>query len=47
MFRDDPDMSPEKFAGMADVVQILAHFKFMTDDDIEIEVRNRFKNLKL
>jgi hypothetical protein len=46
LLRHDPDMAPEKFAGMLELVQLLAHFEYMTDEDVEAEVRNAYKKIK-
>nr|WP_322624512.1 hypothetical protein [uncultured Flavobacterium sp.] len=44
LLRHNPDLSPEKFSGMLELVQILAHFETMTDDEIASEVRNKYRN---
>jgi hypothetical protein len=38
LFRDSPDMSPEKFSGMEYLAAILRHFESKTEDDIAAEV---------
>ena len=39
LFRDSPDISPEKFSGMEYLANILAYFESKTEEDIAVEVR--------
>ena len=39
LFRDSPDISPEKFAGMKYLAGILAYFESKSEEDIAAEVR--------
>lgn len=43
LLRHDPDTSAEKVSGMLQLVQLLAHFENMTDEEIESEVRNNYR----
>lgn len=47
IFRHDPEMPPEKFAGMLDVVKLLAHFEYMTAEEIEEEARAAYRGITL
>ncbi|MBF0562332.1 MAG: hypothetical protein HQL37_09980 [Alphaproteobacteria bacterium] len=40
VFRDAPDISPEKFSGMLGVAKILEHYETMTDQEIINEIRH-------
>ena len=44
LIRHDPDLSPDRFAGMLELVQLLAHYENMTDEEIEAEVRSVYRN---
>ncbi len=39
LFRDDPEISPEKFSGMAFLAALLEYLESKTDSDIAAEVR--------
>ena len=44
LFRDDPDVSLEKFSGMEFLADVLKHFETMSDSDIEEKVRHLIRS---
>jgi hypothetical protein len=44
LFRDDPDILPQKFEGMLEVANLLAYFEQMTDEEIEAETRKAYRH---
>ena len=46
LLKHDPDMPSEKLAGMDELLQVLAHVEFMTDEDIAKEVSTVYRKSK-